>query len=286
MILFKQVEELRSHLEKERAKGSKIGFVPTMGALHKGHLSLIDRSVADTDITVCSIFVNPTQFNESADLKKYPRTPGKDISLLCEAGCQLLFMPHVEEIYPKNYQPKRTFDFGNLDKLMEGAKRPGHFQGMAQVVSRLLDIVDPDQLFMGQKDFQQATIVQSMLEQMESSTQLVVCPIVREEDGLAMSSRNVRLTKEQRRLAPNIYRTLKAARDKTSTRSPKQIEDEALRMLAIPGMEPEYFRVVNGKTLMPIDRFDEVGFAVACTAVRLGEIRLIDNIILKNKPSR
>ena len=282
MLLFKKVNDLRQHLDKQSSRGHKIGFVPTMGALHEGHISLISESIRTTEITVCSIFVNPTQFNESTDLEKYPRTPEKDIVALAEAGNHILFMPPVAEIYPEDYKQSYNFDFGELDQPMEGENRPGHFQGMAQVVSRLLDIVQPHALFMGQKDFQQFAIVQKMLPQMNSSCKLVRCPIIREEDGLAMSSRNSRLSPNQRSLAPNIHRTLLFAKKNVHDLFPAQIQEKALKMLSIEGMKPEYFEIVDGYTLRSIELFEDTSFAVACTAVWVGDIRLIDNMILKN----
>ena len=282
MLLFKKRTDLQRHLQSQRQAGKRIGFVPTMGALHKGHLSLFEKSRASADVTVGSIFVNPTQFNEKEDLEKYPRTPGKDIALLVGVGCDVLFLPPVHEVYGNGAGQAPPFDFGYLDQPMEGAHRPGHFRGVAQVVHRLLEVVQPDYLFMGQKDYQQFAIVKSMLKQLGSKTRPVLCPIVREDDGLAMSSRNVRLTKEQRLLAPNIYRVLCDAKEKVHSHFPAQIKEEALRMLSIPPMQPEYFEIVNGHTLRPIELFEEVDLAVACTAVRLGDVRLIDNMILKN----
>ncbi|MEO1259106.1 MAG: pantoate--beta-alanine ligase [Bacteroidota bacterium] len=283
MLLFKKVKDLQSYLETERSRGQSIGFIPTMGALHQGHLSLVQNSLETTDISVVSIFVNPTQFNEQGDLAVYPRTPEKDIDLLVSVGCQVLFMPDVNEVYPDGLEPGLTLEFGDLDKSMEGAHRPGHFEGMAQVVNRLLQIVMPDSLYMGQKDFQQFTIVKEMIRQLKLKVKLVMCPIIRENDGLAMSSRNVRLTKEQRLVATKIYQTLSAAKEKVNQAFPKQIEEEAMEMLAIPGMKPEYFSIVDGETLRPVEVFEDVKLAVACTAVRVGEVRLIDNMILKWK---
>ena len=254
-----------------------------MGALHQGHLSLIEKCHRMSDVCVASIFVNPTQFNETTDLLKYPRTPEQDIELLHSAGCQVLFMPPVEEVYPMGQKPSISFDFGYLSQPMEGAHRPGHFQGMAQVVNRLLEIVQSDCLFMGQKDYQQFAIVKNMLQQLGSSIQLVMCPIIREEDGLAMSSRNMRLTKSQRLIAPNIFRTLTMARQTVHSHFPQQIAQEAMKMLSIPGMEAEYFEIVDGVTLRPVQLFEEVDLAVACTAVRVGEVRLIDNMVLKGE---
>ena len=283
MLLFKKVSDLQNYLAQERLKGHSIGFVPTMGALHKGHLSLVKKSLETTELTVVSIFVNPTQFNEKGDLIAYPRTPEKDIDLLVKNGCHILFMPGVEEVYPNGPVTDIQFDFGELDKPMEGAHRPGHFLGMAQVVNRLLQIVEPDSLLMGQKDYQQFTIVKDMVRQLKLKVGLVMCPIVREHDGLAMSSRNARLTKEQRLIATNLYRTLTVAKENMHADFPRQIEERAMEMLSIPGMEPEYFQIVDGFSLQPVEVFEDVKMAVACTAVRVGEVRLIDNMILKNK---
>ena len=281
MLIFKRIEDLQRMLSYERAQGRFIGFIPTMGALHKGHLSLFEKSRSMADLTVGTIFVNPTQFNEKKDLEKYPRTPEKDIEMLVGAGCGVLFMPPVTEVYPNGEEEGHRFDFGYLDKPMEGANRPGHFGGMAQVINRFVDIIGPDHMFMGQKDFQQFAIVKDMLKQLGSGVNLVMCPIVREEDGLAMSSRNARLSKEQRRMAPNIYRVLNMAKEKIHSFFPQQIQEEAMQMLRAPGMEPEYFEIVDGTTLQQLELFENVEVAVACTAVRVGEIRLIDNLILK-----
>ncbi len=281
MLLFKKVKELQAYLANQTAKGKTVGFVPTMGALHQGHLTLFQKCLTQSDVCVGSIFVNPTQFNDSTDLFKYPRTPGKDIEMLSGAGCHVLFMPPVEEVYPPGHATPDPLDFGYLDQPMEGAHRPGHFQGMAQVVRRLLDIVQPDTLFMGQKDYQQFAIVQEMLRQLEVRTKLVMCPIVREEDGLAMSSRNMLLSEEQRLLAPKIYQALQAARKMVHSHFSREIEQAALDRLREPGMEPEYFAIVDGITLRPVDLFEDVRLAVACTAVKVGAVRLIDNMILK-----
>ena len=283
MLLFKQVLQLQQHLSGLKKEGGKIGFVPTMGALHQGHLSLIRHSMQENGCTVCSIFVNPAQFNDSADLKKYPRTPGKDIEALLSIGCQVLFMPEVTEVYPANKKQNLNMDFGFLDQPMEGAHRPGHFAGVAKVVKRLLDIVKPHRIYMGQKDFQQFTIVQHMLTELKSPVKLVVCPIIREKDGLAMSSRNVLLNAEQRVLAPLIHQTLLDAKKKMYTHFPRQIESEAMQQLSVAGMEPEYFNIVSGRTLQPLELFEKTNFAVACTAVKIGNVRLIDNVILKEE---
>ncbi len=281
MLLFKKNEDLQKHVSYLKNDGKSIGFVPTMGALHEGHLSLLRRAKKETDFSVCSIFVNPNQFNDAADLENYPRTPAEDVALLLEVGCDALYMPSVTEVYPSKLELPEPPDLGYLAKPMEGMHRPGHFEGMAQVVRRLLDIVKPERLFMGQKDYQQFAIVRFMLFEMHSNVEIVLCPIVRETDGLAMSSRNVRLTAAQRQLAPLIYQTLSDAKTKVHSHFPKDIMAEAMQQMRVDGMEPEYFEIVDGHTLRPIQLFEDTDYAVACTAAKLGEIRLIDNLILK-----
>ncbi len=281
MYIFKKVDDLQNHLEKLRQAGSTIGFAPTMGALHSGHLSLINAAKSECDISVCSIFVNPTQFNESSDLDKYPRTAGADIDLLTQVENDILFMPPVEEVYPKDLDTTLSLDFGQLANVMEGQFRPGHFDGMAQVVKRLLDIVQPNRLYMGQKDYQQFAIVQNMLKQLESDITIVRCPIIREDDGLAMSSRNVRLTPEFRASAPIIHDMLLKAKDMAANETPQKIMQFAKNLLDIPGYKMEYFDIVDGESLQAFDDFKSVQSAVACVAIWAGDVRLIDNIILK-----
>ncbi len=281
MYLFKTTTDLSRHLEKVRRAGKTIGFVPTMGALHEGHASLLRQSAEETNCTVCSIFVNPTQFNETTDLVKYPRTPEKDIALLLDTGCSVLFMPDVVEVYPSGQQSSLHLDFGYLDQPMEGAYRPGHFVGVAQVVKRLLDIVQPDELFMGQKDFQQFAIVRHMLTEMALPVNLKMCFTVRETDGLAMSSRNMHLTPAQRALGPLIYQVLSQAKANMHDQLPAALKLTAMKLLSVPGMEPEYFEIVDGRTLQPITIFEGHDMVVACTAVRVGDVRLIDNLIMK-----
>ena len=282
MLLFKRVEALQTYLQKKRNQGLQIGFAPTMGALHQGHASLIKKAKAENDICVCSIFVNPTQFNDPKDLEKYPRTEGNDIRLLANLGNDILFYPSVEAVYPKNINIP-TFDFGQVDKVMEGKFRPGHFDGVVEVVYRLLDIVQPNRLYMGQKDFQQFTLIQHMLTNMQSLTKLVVCPIIRESDGLALSSRNVRLTLENRKNAPIIAKILHQLTDWLATGlSVKEVEQKAINQLKeVPDFRPEYLEIVDGHTLLPINSIEDTDYAVVCTAVWAGEIRLIDNVILK-----
>ncbi len=286
MLIFKKVADLRQWLTTQT---KPIGFAPTMGALHEGHLELIRMAKRDGCIAVASIFVNPTQFNDIRDLEKYPRTAEKDIELLLTTHCDALFMPAVEEVYPPGLNLTIELDFKQLDKVMEGEFRPGHFKGMATVVNRLLEIVQPDKLYMGQKDFQQLSIVRDMIRQLALPVELVMCPTVREPDGLAMSSRNVRLSPEMRAAAPIIHETLQWAKTALKkNHSAAEIKAEALRRLSNAGLQPEYFELVNGVTLETIQSKDDFlfnentgnsGSIVACTAVFAGDIRLIDNII-------
>lgn len=279
MLIFKTVEDLQQHILSLKKQNLIIGFVPTMGALHNGHLSLIQQSKQTTDITVCSIFVNPTQFNDTKDLEKYPRTTEQDIDLLNSAQTDIIFLPSVEAIYPTDIDTSVNLDFGTLDKLMEGEHRPGHFAGVAQVVKRLLDIVLPTKLFMGQKDYQQFCICRNMMEQFNLSTEIIMCPIIRAESGLAMSSRNMRLTEKERMIATNIHRVLLATKFNFDKTKINQLKTNAIFTLNnIPEFRLDYFEIADGKTLMPATKTSEN--IVACTAVFLGEVRLIDNMIL------
>lgn len=282
MLLFKRVVDLQKYLKSLKTKGLDIGFAPTMGALHAGHTSLVERAKATCDVAVVSIFINPTQFNDPKDLDKYPRTPERDLELLAEAGCDVVFMPSALEVYPNGNTPSVKYNFGKLERILEGEFRPGHFDGMAQVVSRLLDIVQPHRLFMGQKDFQQLAIVARLLELQKSKIELVSCPIIREKDGLAMSSRNVRLTASDRPLAALIHKTLEEALEMVDNYAPAEIQRICATKLKLePRFKLEYFEVVDGRTLLPIHIFEDTDYAVALTAVWVGDVRLIDNIILK-----
>lgn len=281
MLIFKKVADLQHWLDTERHNGTTVGFVPTMGALHEGHLTLVQAAKSACDLAVVSIFVNPTQFNDSKDLEKYPRMPEKDIALLLPAGCDALFMPPVEEVYPPGTDLTVQLDFRQLDEVMEGVFRPGHFGGMATVVKRLLDIVQPHQLFMGQKDFQQLAIVRDMLRQLKSPIKLVMCPTAREADGLAMSSRNLRLTPAMRATAPVIYRSLQEARNHFRQEPASILQSRAIRQLEDAGLRPEYFDIVDGITLLPVEHFADSNFIVACVGAWAGEVRLIDNLVLK-----
>lgn len=287
MLIFKKVADLREWLDRQN---TPVGFAPTMGALHEGHLELIRMAKREGCVAVASIFVNPTQFNDPKDLEKYPRTPEKDAALLLTAACDALFIPSVEEVYPPGLELTIDLDFKQLDQVMEGEFRPGHFKGMATVVNRLLDIVRPDKLYMGQKDFQQLSIVRDMIRQLELPVELVMCPTVREPDGLAMSSRNVRLSPEMRAAAPAIHQTLQWAKKALQAdMQVDEIQEKAMQKLTDAGFRPEYFEIVDGVTLKPIRPHGallfrhETGFAgpiVACTAVFAGDVRLIDNLML------
>ncbi len=279
MLIFKTVEDIQFYLHRLREQGKTIGFIPTMGALHQGHLSLITQAQTRVDITVCSIFVNPTQFNDAMDLQKYPRTTEQDVALLHSVQTDILFLPSVDAVYPPDIDTVLDLDFGTLDKFMEGEHRPGHFSGVVQVVKRLLDIVKPHQLLMGQKDFQQFSICRNMIEQLHLPIEIVMCPIVRETNGLAMSSRNMRLTNEQREIARNIYQILKQTRLDFEEKTIEIAKKNAIAALNnIPQFRLDYFEIADGKTLLSATK--KSTSIVACTAVFVGDVRLIDNIIL------
>lgn len=286
MKTISTTSELQNIVRDFKKQGITIGLSPTMGALHNGHMSLIKASNDENDITICSIFVNPTQFNESSDLVKYPRTLEADQKLLKKHGVDIIFAPSNDEVYPKGLNTKLSIDFKGLDNEMEGEFRPGHFAGVAQVVKRLLDIATPDTLYMGQKDFQQFSIIQYVIDYYELSTQLRVVPIVREDSGLAMSSRNVRLTPEHKNSAKAIYKTLKYVKRNKYKMSCKKLQQYAMKRLAkVDGFRPEYFTIADGRTLQSINQVKDSDYCVACTAVWAGEVRLIDNMILK-KPRK
>ncbi len=281
MLVFKQVKDLQKHLKALANQGQTIGFVPTMGALHEGHISLIKKSKKQAKCTVCSIFVNPTQFNDLKDFEKYPSTIDADMEKLSAAKCDVLFLPSVKEMYPDGTGNKRKIDFGSLAKVLEGEHRPGHFDGMAQVVERLLRIVKPDLLFMGLKDYQQQLIVSKLIEKRKLKVKLIALETMREKDGLAMSSRNVRLDKKARKLAVEVSRTLKEARQQTQDNRQQtiQIQERALhRLQSFKGIEVEYFEIRNAKTLLvPVKKSEKL---IALIAVKIGGVRLIDNMRL------
>jgi len=282
MKTYKTVAGLQKRLRMERQQGRTIGFVPTMGALHQGHMSLIGLAEAENDVTVASVFVNPTQFNDKSDLDKYPRTLKQDSAFLKTHGCDYLFAPTTEQIYPRGESESIDLDISTLTQHMEGPNRPGHFEGVVQVVHRLLSIVEPDKLYMGQKDFQQFSIIAHMLKTLKMKTMLRVCPIIREADGLAMSSRNVRLKPNVRKRSRILYESLMKTKATLEKKSPQALEKAALKSLTIKDFKPEYFKIVDGYTLVPVKDVSQHSYVVACTAVWAGNVRLIDNMILKS----
>ncbi len=279
MLVLHKIKEIEEVISLQKQKGNKIGFVPTMGALHQGHISLIEFSKQQTDFTVCSIFVNPNQFNNPSDLTHYPRTPEADIRLLKEAGCDILYMPEVNDVYPKN--DTRIFDFGFLDSILEGAKRPGHFNGVGQVVSILLEGVKPDKAFFGSKDYQQVMVVKDLVKQLGMNVEIVACPILRESDGLAMSSRNTRLTVEERKVAaliPIIMQKAKKIAIEKGIIEAKAFVAESVSKVSI--MKLDYYEICNADTLKPISTVTKNKPVVSLIAVFVGNVRLIDNWIV------
>ena len=294
MIIFNTIEQLQNHLNSIRNQKKIIGFVPTMGALHAGHISLIDKAKADCDVVVCSIFVNPTQFNDLSDLDKYPRTLESDCQLLEKANCDIVFAPEIKEMYSeaelelkrqkiedKSWTNGKSVDFGTLETVMEGAHRPGHFNGVAQVVSKLFRIVEPNKAYFGQKDFQQLAIIRSMTKQLEMPIQIIACDIMREPNGLAMSSRNERLTKQERELAGIISKVLFNIKYLYTSKSVSELKAIGNKLIeTVPSIKMEYLEISDTETLQPICDFKESKSAVVCIAVKLGDVRLIDNVVL------
>ncbi|MBN2237454.1 MAG: pantoate--beta-alanine ligase [Bacteroidales bacterium] len=278
MLVFEKKVDLREYLDGEKSKGKTIGFVPTMGALHAGHIALIQKSIAVCDVTIASIFVNPIQFNNPEDLEKYPRTFEADRAMLANAGCDAVFYPSVEEMYPAN-EKSESFDFGPLEQVMEGAFRPGHFNGVAVVVKKLFDLVQPDKAIFGKKDFQQLAVIRSLVKKMNSSIEIIGLDTVREKDGLAMSSRNKRLSPKERNLAADIYKSLQFIKHNKHTKSPQILEKEAGQLL-VSDFKVEYIQVVDGTSLQSIAEWSETNYPVVCVAAHLGQVRLIDNLEL------
>lgn len=280
MKVIQTIKELRTELKQFREEGKLIGFVPTMGALHEGHASLVRRAVAENDVVVVSVFVNPTQFNDSNDLVKYPRTLEADCRLLEKEGATLVFAPSVEEMYPE--PDTRRFHYAPLDTVMEGKYRPGHFNGVCQIVSKLFLIVEPHYAYFGEKDFQQLAIIREMVVRLDMPVRIVGCPIVREEDGLALSSRNARLSAEDRTHALAISRTLFDSLTYSKAHTVAETQTFVEKAIAeAEGLELEYFELVDGNTLQKISSWDETDYAVGCITVYCGEVRLIDNIKYK-----
>lgn len=280
MILIKKAATLRKYLDQHLASGQRVGFVPTMGALHEGHLSLVETAKQTAVITVVSIFVNPTQFNDPEDFHRYPVTIEKDVEMLEGAGADILFLPVTEEIYPDGLKNRETYQLGYLETILEGKSRPGHFQGVCQVMDRLLQIVHPDFVFMGSKDYQQCMVVKTMMELKGFNTQLVTCPIRRELNGLAMSSRNMRLSPEQRDQASTIYKTLCYVRDNIKPGPVEDIRQAALGMLNGKEMRPDYLQIADAISLLPVEYWDGKQPLVILAAAFCGNVRLIDNLLM------
>lgn len=281
MVIFKTVAPMQEYLAEKQAGGARIGFVPTMGALHQGHVSLVNAAKANGLFTVCSIFVNPTQFNDKNDLEKYPVSTDADIEMLLQAGCDVLFLPSEAEIYPGGEAAVPTYDFGYLETILEGAHRPGHFKGVGQVVGRLLQIVRPDKLFLGQKDYQQCMVVRQLIEKLSlGGLELVISPTIREQDGLAMSSRNRRLTDPQRALAGLLYQCLVSIQVKKDSGKFAVVKKECEELLAAKGFETDYIALANANDLSLLEEYDHNVNMVALIAAKTGEIRLIDNLLL------
>lgn len=277
MKVFNFIVDIQRFVEEKHNLGLKVGFVPTMGALHEGHLSLINRAKKENDIVVCSVFVNPIQFNNPTDLEKYPRTPEKDIEKLEQAGCDAVFMPSVEEMYPDKVEDH--YDFGDLERVMEGACRPGHFNGVAIVVRKLFEIVTPDRAYFGEKDFQQLAIIKKMVQNLNMNLEIVPCTIVRENDGLAMSSRNVRLNEAERAIAPKIFATLNDSITKKDVMSPAEMKEYTLTKYAeIKEFDVEYVEITDETNLKSLESWNECDHARIFVALQLGPVRLIDNV--------
>lgn len=280
MEVFTSINDLKSFLKLQRTQNKSVGLVPTMGALHPGHMSLIKTSTAENDLTIGSVFVNPVQFNNAQDLEKYPRTLEADCIMLEEAGCSAVFAPTVEEMYAE--KPLMRLDFGDLENVMEGASRPGHFNGVGIVVARFFNIVQPDKAYFGQKDLQQVAVIKRLVKDMAFPLELVVCETVREIDGLAMSSRNSRLNESERATAPFIYKTLAEAKNRLLAGDSLEsvAADARTAFLKHQDFQLDYLEIVNNNSLQPITRLGPAGSSAICTAVYLGPVRLIDNILL------
>ena len=280
MLIVQTIAELKACLNKEREEGHSVGLVPTMGALHAGHASLVERSVKENDVTVVSIFLNPTQFNDKKDLERYPRTLEADCELLEKCGAQVVFAPSVEEVYPE--PDTRVFSYPPTDSVMEGAFRPGHFNGVCQIVSKLFDYVEPDRAYFGEKDYQQICVIRRMVEDLKMDINIVACPVIREESGLARSSRNTLLSDEERQLAAHIYRVLSESRKKQM--SVAETHDFVVSEIdAIEGLKVQYFSIVDGLTLADVSTWGDAESVVGCITVYCGAvpIRLIDHIRYK-----
>ncbi len=280
MILFKTTADLLAYIAGEKKKGNTIGFVPTMGALHNGHITLIDNSKKNTDITICSIFVNPTQFNQAKDFEKYPITLDKDIDLLEKNACDALFLPSVQEIYPDGLAKQPHYDLGYLETVLEGKYRPGHFQGVCQVVHRLLQIVQPHNLYLGQKDYQQCMVIKKLIELTNLKTSVIIYTTLRENDGLAMSSRNMRLNRAERKMAVRVAETLLFIKKEIKPGYIGNLKERATQYLAVENFKVDYVEIAGADDLIILDNWDGKQKLVALAAAYLNEIRLIDNMLV------
>ena len=280
MIIFKQVKDLTKYLQKRQVDKNSIGFLPTMGALHEGHLSLLKECKKMSKVTVCSIFVNPTQFNNTEDLDKYPKSVSNDILLLEQNECNVLFLPDEKEIYPDERSKQKHFDLGYLETILEGEFRPGHFQGVSLVVEKLLKIVNPDFLFLGQKDFQQCLIIKRLVGLMNRNIKIIICPILREESGLALSSRNLRLSFSDRKLASELFRTLVSIKNKLKSEDFLKVKDQAIQDLETKGFKVEYLELAKKNNLEIVSHFNPGEKLIILIAAFLGDVRLIDNLLI------
>lgn len=281
MIIFREIEALQKKLTLLKRSGSRIGFVPTMGALHAGHLSLITRSLSENTVTVCSIFVNPTQFNDAEDFKKYPVTIDQDILLLEQNLTDILFLPSVSEIYPEGTGSSRVYPLGDLESILEGRYRHGHFQGVCQIVNRLLDIVRPDQVYLGQKDFQQCLVIKKLIAITGRKTNCIIVPTKREASGLAMSSRNLRLTGVEREIARALYQSLLYIRDHLDTSDWNELKETVTTSLLDQGFEKvDYVEIADAERLQPMEKREDCPQLVILIAATLNSVRLIDNLVV------
>ncbi len=280
MIIFKHINGIQTYRQSQRSRRLITGFVPTMGALHHGHISLIEKAKRESDIAVSSIFVNPTQFNDPADFEKYPINLDKDIYLLEKAGCDVLFLPSVSEMYPEGLRQPKKYELGYLETVLDGAYRPGHFQGVCQVVEKLLNIIQPNKLFLGQKDYQQCTIIKKLTELMGIHTAIVIAPTQRESDGLAMSSRNTRLPDADRAKAPMIFQTLQMIIEEIKPGDTKALKQKAVNKLTSQNFRVDYVEIAEAATLKLVDEWDGNTPLIALAAAFIGDVRLIDNVIL------
>lgn len=279
MKIIRTLHDMTEFTSRQKGRGAAVGFVPTMGALHEGHMSLVERAVKENEVTVVSVFVNPVQFNNPDDFDKYPRNEEADFKKLAAAGVDAVFAPTAAEIYPDGLDPKKEYSLGTVAEVMEGKHRPGHFQGVARVLDILFSLVQPHRAYFGEKDFQQIAVVRNLVKSEGLNLEIVACPIKRAPDGLALSSRNERLDEEQRKLAPEIYDALKYSVEYSRDHSVRATHDTVVERLdAVPGMKVEYFDIVDARTLQPVDEWEESNWIVGCITVFCGDVRLIDNI--------